>query len=82
MNPLLLCAQNKDPEAFVALIKLYGQDLYKVAKGFFRDEFDVSDVMQDTVLACYERIQELKQPQSEKETQNHLRRRAARTGCK
>ncbi len=53
-------AKQGDGEAFISLIEKYKNALYKVAKGYFRDEEDVADVMQDTILSAYEHIGELK----------------------
>jgi len=54
-------AQRGDAEAFIALMEENKQGMYKVAKGFLRNEEDVADVMQETVLDCYEKIGTLKQ---------------------
>ena len=35
--------------------------MYKVARGFLRDEEDVADAMAETVLICYEKIGKLRQ---------------------
>ncbi len=35
--------------------------MYKVARGFLRDEEDVADAMAETVLICYEKIGTLRQ---------------------
>ena len=59
---LIKRAQSDDKEAFVLLMKYYEKDLYKVAKGFFRSDEDVSDAMQETILACYTCIGQLREP--------------------
>ena len=53
-------AQREDVGAFVELMEKYKTALYKVAKSYLGSEDDISDVMQDTVLAAYEHIKELK----------------------
>lgn len=53
-------AQRQDRNAFVALVEKYKISLYKVAKSYLRNEDDIADVMQDTVLSAYEHIKELK----------------------
>lgn len=53
-------AQKEDVGAFVELMEKYKTALYKVAKSYLGSEDDIADVMQDTVLAAYEHIKELK----------------------
>lgn len=53
-------AQRGDAEAFVSLIEKYKTVLYKAAKSYLSSEEDIADVMQDTVLAAYEHMRELK----------------------
>ena len=60
MEFLVKKAQRGDAEAFIALMEENKQGMYKVAKGFLRNEEDVADVMQETVLDCYEKIGTLK----------------------
>lgn len=54
-------ARKGDAEAFIALIEQNKQSMYKVARGFLRDEEDVADAMSETVLVCYEKIGTLRQ---------------------
>ena len=53
-------AQRGDADAFVSLIEKYKTALYKAAKSYLSSEEDIADVMQDTVLAAYEHMGELK----------------------
>lgn len=53
-------AQRDDVGAFVELMEKHKTALYKAAKSYLRSEEDIADVMQDTVLAAYEHIGELK----------------------
>ena len=53
-------AQREDVGAFVELMEKYKTALYKVAKSYLGSEDDIADGMQDTVLAAYEHIKELK----------------------
>lgn len=55
-------AQRNDKEAFVELMELNKQSMYKIAKSYLRNEEDVADAMSDTVLSCYEKISELREP--------------------
>lgn len=61
MELLVKRAKRGDAEAFIELIEGNKQSMYKVARGFLRDEEDVADVMSETVLTCYEKIRTLKQ---------------------
>ncbi len=61
MERLVKRAKRGDAEAFIELIEQNKQSMYKVAKGFLKDEEDVADAMSETVLTCYEKIGSLKQ---------------------
>ena len=61
MNMLLIKrAQKHDTDAFIQLIVEYKTALYKVAKTYLKNEEDVADVIQGTILSAYEHIGELK----------------------
>lgn len=61
MNMLLIKrAQKQDTDAFIQLIEENKTALYKVAKSYLKNEEDVADAMQDTVLSAFEHIGELK----------------------
>ncbi|MCR1839246.1 RNA polymerase sigma factor [Murimonas intestini] len=62
MRYLVKRAQNDDEEAFIELIERSKQGMYKVAKSYLHCEEDVADAMQETILACYEKIRTLKEP--------------------
>lgn len=53
-------AQMGDPDSFVRLMELNKNSMKRVAYGFFSEEEDVADVMQDTVLQAYEHLGELR----------------------
>lgn len=61
MERLVKKAKRGDAEAFIELMEQSKQSMYRVAKGFLRDEEDVADAMAETVLTCYEKIPALKQ---------------------
>ena len=44
---LIRRAQKNDPDAFVELMEQHKIALYRVARGFFWDENDIADAMQD-----------------------------------
>lgn len=51
-----------DTEAFLALMEENKGMLYKIAKTYLKNEEDVADVLQDTMLAAYQGIGGLKKP--------------------
>lgn len=63
MNTLVKRAQRGDADAFIELIEENKMTLRRVAYGYFRDEEDVADVIQDTILGAFEHIHELKKPE-------------------
>ena len=52
--------RRKDPEACTELMKLHMTDMYRVALAILMNDEDVSDAIQDTILACWEKIHTLK----------------------
>lgn len=63
MRQLVARAQEGDADAFVQLIEGSRQQMYKIAFCYLRHQEDVADVIQDTILAAFERIGDLRQPQ-------------------
>lgn len=55
-------AKQKDPDAFTELMQLYLKDMYRTALAILMNDEDVADAIQDTILACWEKIQTLKSP--------------------
>lgn len=53
-------AKRHNKEAFSKLMHLYGESMYKVAKAILKNDEDVADAMQETVLNCWEKIHTLK----------------------
>lgn len=60
METLVKRAMQQDAESFIQLMEENRQAMLKVAYGFFSNEEDVADVIQQTVLNAYEHIGELK----------------------
>ena len=60
MELLVKRAVRGDAESFIRLMETYKQSMLKVAWGFFSNQEDVADVMQQTILNAYEHIGELK----------------------
>ena len=62
MIKLVKRAQENDAEAFIQLIELYKVNMYKIAKAYLHNEEDIADAVADTILTCFEKIQDLRQP--------------------
>lgn len=60
MEILVRRAMQKDAESFIRLMEENKQSMLKIAYGFFSNEEDVADVMQQTILDAFEHIGELK----------------------
>lgn len=60
MDDLVQRAKNKDADAFTELIQRQMQGMYKTAWAMLENEVDVADAIQETILACYEKIGQLK----------------------
>lgn len=58
----VLLAQSGDQEAFIRLINSCESSLYRVAKGFLKEDSDCADVIQETILKSYKSICKLKNP--------------------
>lgn len=60
MKYLVKKAQKGDDQAFVELMELEKQDMYKIARSYLRSQEDIADAMQETIVTCYERIGDLR----------------------
>ncbi|MGN1313591.1 MAG: RNA polymerase sigma factor [Lachnospiraceae bacterium] len=58
---LIRKAKKRDPEAFTELMQSMLKDMYKVGLAILMNDEDVADAVQDTILACWEKIHTLKQ---------------------
>lgn len=52
-------AKEHDPDAFSQLMQLYKKDMYRVALAILMNDEDTADAIQDTMLACWEKIHSL-----------------------
>lgn len=59
-NTMVRRARRGDAEAFIALIEECKMTLRRVALGYLKNEEDVADAIQDTILDAYEHIGSLK----------------------
>lgn len=64
MDNLVKKAQQGDKEAFTELILLLKSDLYKIAKTRIKNDEDVYDVIQETMMIAFNSIKKLKQIES------------------
>lgn len=62
-NKLVLRAKQHDKEAFSELMRQQKSSMYKVAKAILKNEEDIADAMQDTILDCWEKIHTLRKPE-------------------
>lgn len=51
-----------DADAFMELIEENMQGLYKIGWAYLKQEEDIADAIQDTILNCYEKLHTLRQP--------------------
>ncbi len=55
-NELIRLVQQGNHQAFTELITLYQQKVFKLAFGFFQDRDDAMEIVQETFLRVYEKI--------------------------
>ncbi len=60
MEQLIRRAKRKDGEAFVELMELHMQCMYKIAWNYLQNDEEAADAVQETILSCYEKIGTLK----------------------
>lgn len=63
MKDLIERAKAGDSAAFVELMEDQKSVMYKVARSYLRNDADAADAMSETVLACFEKLGSLRQPQ-------------------
>lgn len=63
MKDLIERARAGDSAAFVELMEGQKSVMYKVARSYLRNDADAADAMSETVLACFEKLGSLRQPQ-------------------
>lgn len=56
-------AMNSDTDAFLTLMDQNANAMYKVARGILKNDADVADAVQDTILTCFEKLHTLKKPE-------------------
>lgn len=63
MRFLVKKAKRHDNNAFVELMESQKLTMYKVARSYLRSDDDIADAIQETVLACYEKLDSLESEQ-------------------
>ena len=58
---LIRRAKKDDKDAFCRLMDEHLQCMYKMASAYLKNDEDVADAIQDTILSCYENLKSLKQ---------------------
>lgn len=57
-------AKKNDQKSFCELIEIIKNDLYLIAKTRLKNEDDIADVIQDTIIICYKNIKFLRNEES------------------
>lgn len=60
MDKLIRKAMQRDADAFVQLMEAHMSSMYKTAWVYLKNDSDVADAIQDTILACYEKLDTLR----------------------
>ena len=63
MQELVEKAVRGDADAFLELMEMNSLSMYKTARGILKNDNDVSDAIQHTILTSFEKIHKLKNPQ-------------------
>lgn len=63
MQELVEKAVEGDADAFLELMEMNTLSMYKTARGILKNDNDVADAVQDTILTSFEKIHTLRKPQ-------------------
>lgn len=55
-------AKEHDPDAFTDLMQFYMKDMYRTAIAILMNDADSADAIQDTLLACWEKMDTIREP--------------------
>lgn len=61
MRNLIQKAKDRNPDAFTTLMQQHMKDMYRVAIAILMNDEDAADAIQETILACWERIGTLRE---------------------
>jgi len=56
ITELVKKAKGHDPDAFTELMQFYMKDMYRTAAAILMNDTDAADAIQDTILACWEKL--------------------------
>lgn len=62
MNQLIKKSMKGDADAFTELMEMNMQSMYKTAWVYLKNDMDIADAIQDTILACFENMDTLRNP--------------------
>lgn len=60
-NRLIQKAIQGDPDAFTELMQSHMQAMYRVARSILRSDEDAADAIQETILCCWRKLDQLKE---------------------
>ena len=63
INNLIRNAQRKDANAFTELMQSQMQAMYKTARAMLKEDEDAADAISETILICWEKMEQLKKPE-------------------
>lgn len=63
IEDLVRLAQKRDADAFTRIMQSQMQNLYKAARAMLENDEDAADAISDTILACWEKLGQLKKPE-------------------
>lgn len=63
MDNLVKRAQKRDADAFTKLMQSQMQNMYKTARAILHNDEDAADAISETILVCWEKLEQLKQAQ-------------------
>lgn len=61
MENLVILAKQGDHAAFSNLIRQHTQSMYKISWAYLKNDEDVADAIQETILVCYEKLHTLRE---------------------
>lgn len=61
LRRLILKAKEYDPDAFVTLMQYFSKDMYRTAMAILGNTEDAADVIQDTILTCWQKLETLRE---------------------
>lgn len=63
MDKLIKRAQRRDADAFTELMQSQMQAMYKTARAMLKEDEDAADAISETILVCWEKMEQLKKPE-------------------